>query len=163
MINFFLVVITLMSSLLHPFHVSVCDIEFNEKIKSIQVSQRLFMDDFELALSKRFGINLMIDDNSASQYRDSLIQVYLVENLKLKINGKDWKHVYIGNEIEEDGMWCYIEYEGVKKLNTLEVTSTILLDSFEDQANIIHFSYGDYTKSIKLDRLKKTGTFSVGD
>ena len=56
-------------------------------------------------------------------------------------------------------MWCYIEYKGVKKFKSLELRSTVLTETFDDQANIIHFIYGDYDKSIKLDKLKSTGTF----
>jgi len=160
MINIFLLIISLLSSFSHPFHVSVCDIDFSQASKSIQVSQRVFIDDLEKVLSKKYQINLIIDDKSQAAVRDSLIEAYIFENLQLLVDGKSKKRVYIGNEIEEDGMWCYIEYEGVKKFSSLEVRSTVFLETFEDQANIIHFKYNDYEKSIKLDFAKKSGTFS---
>ena len=159
MINFLLVVGSLLVSLFHPFHVSVCDVEYNEEAKSIQLSQRVFLDDFEQALNKKYKSNLIIDNESTKVFRDSLIQVYLFESIHLSIDGKEKKRVFIGNEIEDDAMWCYIEYKGVKKFKSLELRSTVLIETFDDQANIIHFSYGDYDKSIKLDKLKSTGTF----
>jgi hypothetical protein len=160
MINFLTVVIPLLLSMFHDFHVSVCDVEFNEKSKSIQISQRIFLDDFEQALNKKYGVNLIIDDKSTIAYRDSLIQVYLFESVNLRVDGKEKKRVYVGSEIEEDAIWCFIEYEGVKKYKSITITSTVLLETFEDQANIIHFTYGDKEKSIKLDKLKISGTFT---
>jgi hypothetical protein len=161
MINFLLLISSLFLSLFHPFHVSVCDVEFNEEAKSIQLSQRIFLDDFEQLLNEKYKINLIIDDESTKAYRDSLIQVYLFESISLIIDGKEKKRYYVGNEIEDDAMWCYIEYKGVKKFKSLNIKSTVLLETFEDQANIIHFTYGDYDKSIKLDKLKTTGTFKT--
>ena len=158
MINILLVIGSLILSLFHPFHVSVCDVEYDEEAKSIQLSQRVFLDDFEQALNKKYNTNLIIDDESTKVFRDSLIQIYLFESIHLRIDGKEKKRVFIGNEIEDDAMWCYIEYKGIKKFKSLEIKSTVLIETFNDQANIIHFSYGEYDKSIKLDKLKSTGT-----
>jgi len=118
------------------------------------------LDDFEQALNTRFKINLVIDDKSSETYRDSLVQVYLFEKLHVLVDGKEKKRVFVGSEIEEDALWCYIEYAGIKKFKSLEVRSTLLLETFEDQANIIHFSYGDSEKSIKLDKLRRSGVFT---
>lgn len=159
MINFLPVIISLILSLIHPFHVSVCDVEFNEEAKSIQLSQRIFLDDFEQTLNEKYRVNLVIDDEISKVFRDSLIKVYLFESIQVSVDGKKKKGIYIGNEIEDDAMWCYIEYKGVTKFKSLRIKSTVLIETFEDQANIIHFTYGDYEKSIKLDKLKTTGTF----
>jgi Domain of unknown function (DUF6702) len=159
MLNFLLANILLFLFQIHPFHVSVCDVNFNAEAKSIQISQRLFLDDFEKALNKKFDINLVIDDISTKSYRDSLIQVYLFDNLHLLVDGKEKKRVFVGSEIEENAMWCYFEYLGVKKFRSLKINSTILLETFEDQANIIHFTSGTFEKSIKLDKLKTSGSF----
>lgn len=159
MINIFTIVTTIFFSYLHPFHVSVCDVDFKEESKSIQVSQRIFLDDLEKALNEKYDINIAIDDMSTEAYRDSIIHVYLFETLNLIIDGKVRNRNYIGNEIEEDAMWCYIEYEGIKTFKTLEMTNRVLLETFDDQANIVHFSYGESEKSVKLDKLNFTTVF----
>ncbi|RLD24090.1 MAG: hypothetical protein DRI71_03585 [Bacteroidetes bacterium] len=161
MIHNLLVLIPLFFTQLHPFHVSVCDIEFKKDSKSVQVSQRIFLDDLEQALSKKFKINMIIDDENTMAYRDSLIQVYLLESLSITFDSKEKKRVYIGNEVEEDAMWCYLEYHGVKKISSIEVRSTVLLETFNDQANIIHFKYGEFEKSIKLDQSKIRSIISI--
>lgn len=159
MINFLPIIIALFSCLNHPFHVSVCDVEYNEEAKSIQLSQRIFLDDFEQTLNKKYRTNLVIDNEFSKVYRDSLIKVYLFESIHLSIDGKRKKGIYIGNEIEDDAMWCFIEFKRINKFKSLKIKSNVLIETFEDQANIIHFIYGDYEKSIKLDKIKTIGTF----
>jgi uncharacterized protein involved in tellurium resistance len=148
-------------SALHPFHVSVCDVEINSEAKAVQISQRIFLDDLELTLNNTFGTRLIIDDESTKVARDSLIELYLKDRLIVLIDGKKKTARYLGSEFEQDGIWCYIEIEGVKKVKQVEVTSTILYEEFDDQANIIHFKSGDYEKSVKLDEKNPQVTFEV--
>jgi hypothetical protein len=161
MIHNLLLLIPLFFTQLHPFHVSVCDIEFKRESKSVQVSQRIFLDDLEQALSKTFSINLIIDDENTIEFRDSLIQVYVLEHLDMTFDGSEKKRAYVGNEVEEDAMWCYIEYSGIKKFSTLEIRSTVLLKAFDDQDNIIHLKHGDFEKSIKLDKTNTRSTIII--
>lgn len=161
MIHNFIVLTSLLFTQLHPFHVSVCDVEFKKESKSVQVSQRIFLDDLEQAINKKFNVNMIIDDENTFDYRDSLIQVYVLENLHMTFDGNEKKRAYIGNEVEEDAMWCYIEYSGVKKMSSLEVRSTILLDTFDDQGNIIHFKHSEFEKSIKLDKTNISSTILI--
>jgi len=161
MINLLLVIAQLFFSQIHPFHVSVCDIEFSKHEKSLQLSQRVFIDDLEIALGKKYSLNLDVNDETTTTLLDSLIHVYMLENVHLIVDGKQKNATYIGNEIEGDGMWCYMEYTGIKKLKSLEIRNTVFLETFEDQVNIIHFEYEDYEKSIKLDQTKKFGVFNL--
>ncbi len=145
----------------HPFHVSVCDVEYKPQIHALQVAQRMFSDDLENALNKTYGTSLMLDEESTAALRDSLIQVYVQEHLLFKADGRTLEGRYLGYEFEEDGVWCYIEYADVPPFTSLEVKSTILLEIFDDQDNIIHFKWGEYEKSIKLDNDKKWGLFTI--
>lgn len=163
MLLFTSLILSLFFTPIHPFHVSVCEINFKEETGSIQVSQRVFIDDLEQALNERFSTNLVIDDESTGILRDSLIQIYILENITILIDGKEKNRTYIGNEIEDDALWSYIEYTGIQKLDTLDIRNTILLDIFDDQANIIHFTAGDYEKSIKLDKLRTSSIITVSD
>ena len=145
----------------HPYHISVCDIVHKSDQKTLQVSQRVFLDDLEETLNERFNIMVDVTNPKDPGYRDSLIQVYLFENINITVDGKTKKRTYIGNEIEEDGMWCYIEYLGVKSMNSLEITNTMFFDKFDDQANIIHLKYADKTRSLKLDRATPSSIFQL--
>ena len=158
--SIFIVFFNIMATL-HPFHVSVCDVVVNREAKAVQISQRIFLDDLELALNNSYGMRLLIDDETTSARRDSLIDLYLQEHLKVLVDGKTKTANYLGSEFEEDGIWCYIEIKGVKKVKEVQVKSTILYGEFDDQANIVHFSMGDYEKSVKLDEKNPSATFSI--
>ena len=160
MISLFVVLFKLLG-LVHPFHVSVCDVVVNDAAKAIQISQRIFLDDFELALNNSFDARLIIDEPSTSDLRDSLIAIYLEKHLKIQVNGKEKMGNYLGSEFEEDGIWCYIEIEGIKKVKDVQVISTVLFREFDDQANIIHFSSGTYEKSVRLDDKNPEVIFTV--
>ena len=42
------------SMAIHPFHVSVCEIEFDQKTEALQITQRIFLDDIETWVKKNF-------------------------------------------------------------------------------------------------------------
>ncbi|MCB0494849.1 MAG: hypothetical protein KDC79_01820 [Cyclobacteriaceae bacterium] len=147
-------------SFIHPFHVTVCEIEHDAETKALQVSERMFLDDLEETLDKTYHVRLDIMHPEDKNLRDSLIQDYVLKHLSITVDGKPRKRTYIGHEIEDDVMWCYVEYYGVKKLDNLEITNTVFFDIYEDQSTIVHVSYDGNTKSKRLTRLKPTETFS---
>ena len=161
MINFFILSISFFGSLLHPFHVSVCEVVYSEKDKSLHVSQRVFIDDLEAALNKQFAVSLVIDEKEKQPMRDSLIGLYLNKKLTITVNNKEVNHRYLGSEIEEDGIWCYIEYPGVKKIKSIEFRSSVFLEQFDDQANIVYFQVYDKEKNIKLDKIQSSYIFNL--
>ena len=47
--------VTVLSLLLHPMHVSVTEIEFDEKDKRLEIMMRVFIDDLEVSLRNRLN------------------------------------------------------------------------------------------------------------
>lgn len=144
----------LVSSLaLHPFHVSVCDIEVNAENKSLEISQRIFLDDLENALRKTSGWSTLDIAHPSDQVKfDAILKNYVTSHLSISINGQVETLNYLGYEIEGDAMWCYVEITKVKKVKDIGVKSTILLDSFEDQMNLVHIKKDGETHSLRLNK-----------
>jgi hypothetical protein len=65
--------------------------------------------------------------------------------------------VYLGEEIEADVMWCYIEIPKVKKLERIEVENLLLLETFDDQMNLVHVKAFGATQSLKLYQFNEWG------
>lgn len=147
------------SSLFHPFHVSVCEIEHDYKTKALQISQRVFLDDLEETLNYVYGIQIDIVNPENKHFRDSLIQDYILTHLIITVNGKQHKRSYIGHEIEKDVLWSYIEYYGIKKLKNLSITNTVFFELYDDQNTIVHMKYKGVTKSKRLTQTKPTESF----
>ncbi|MEM6643334.1 MAG: DUF6702 family protein [Bacteroidota bacterium] len=146
--------ILLFSFLLHPFHVSVTDVKYKADQKSLQISSRIFLDDLELALRETSGDQSLdiTDPDDWEQVKTELKQ-YVLERISLEDQkGKVFTLKYVGAEIEEDVMWCYMEIEKVKRLSLIKVTNSILHEIWADQENLVHFRAFDTVKSGRLQR-----------
>ncbi|MFT6972618.1 MAG: hypothetical protein ACI905_002612 [Roseivirga sp.] len=145
----------------HPFHVSVCDMEYDAETKALQISQRIFMDDLGVGLQNFHKIDY-IDTYKPKDIKvlDSLIAEYVKAKLFINIDGKPAQLKFIGSEVEGDARWCYIEIENVEKINKAEVSNLILFESFEDQENIIHMKVNGSLKSYKLNKKEKIHAFN---
>ena len=148
----------------HAFHVSVTDVKFKEDKKAIQISSRIFLDDLELALQDYSG-NTKLDILDEAQWEtvDSLLSVYLLANFKISNAKGQYQINYVGAEREAEVMWCYLEIEKVKKLKEVTIWNNLLISSFPDQENLIHFNAYNKTKSGRCLKGAESKQFSWGD
>ncbi len=156
----FLILLFLFPIELHPYHVSVTEIKFKEEDKTLQISSRIFIDDLEEALmgfTKETKLDILKEENWDKV--NTYLEDYMMMNLEVYDEKKRAEVNYVGAEIDNDVMWVYLEIEKVKKLRTLTITNSILLDTFEDQENIIHFRAFDKVKSTRLTKKKKQELF----
>jgi hypothetical protein len=126
----------------HPMHVSVTEIQYNEKNKSFEIISRIFLDDLELSIrvrAKNESLDLLNPGDGVTT--DQLVNSYLQDHLKVRLDGKTAKMNYIAHEIEDAAMICYLEIEGVKKVKQVEVTNTVIQETHNDQSNLVHITY----------------------
>lgn len=146
--------------LLHPVHVSVTEIEYSEKNKSLQITSRIFIDDLELSIQKQLkqeSLDILQPKNGMTT--DQMVSAYLRDHLKIKLDGKPAKINYIAHEIEDAAIICYLEIENVKKLKSLEVTDDVIQEIHADQSNLVHITFKGPVKSYRLVRDKPTDIF----
>lgn len=145
-------------TMLHPYHVSVGEIVYNEKAEALQISYRIFLDDLELALREASGneeLNIMEDSLLVLQTN----QEYFKRNFKLNINGEPVDYHYLGNEIEDDAMWSYMEITDLKEVPKIALTNRLLIEVYDDQQNIIHFKMAGDKKSFIMNRSKTEAVY----
>ena len=149
---------------LHPFHVSVCDMEYNKEVKALQISQRIFMDDLATGLQAFHKMDY-IDTYKPKdpQKLDSLINEYIQAKIFITIDGKKAKLDYIGSELEGDARWCYIEAKNINAISQLDISNVVLFESFPEQENIVHIKANDKLKSYKLNKKEISHTFKFGE
>lgn len=154
----FEIMITLFCSFLlflHPIHLSVSEINYSEKDKALQITSRIFIDDLETSIRKKLNQpELDILKPTGGQSTDQLVSAYINDHFKVKLDNKPQKLSYLGHEIEDAAIICYIEIEKVKKFKTLEVLNDIIQETHEDQSNLIHVTYKGPVKSLRLLRDK---------
>jgi len=136
--------------LLHPFHVSICEIDHDQKTNALQITHRIFLDDLEEGLNAFYNENLDLLNPKDPNKINRLVEDYLSSRFAVIVNGKVKKIDYLGNEMGKDVMWCYMEITKVKKVNSIEIEDKVLFEVFDDQSNIIHVDYHNQIKSLRL-------------
>jgi hypothetical protein len=149
------------ASMTHPFYVSITDMHYNAKESSIQIAQRLFWDDLEVALSRKYNVAVDIVAQKPDGKLDDLIQEYLLVHNEIYLNGKKQKIEYIGYEIEEDVAWFYMHIENAPKPSTVRIFNSVLTDYFPEQKNIGNFYLSDRPKSVITDKRKPDKTLKI--
>lgn len=141
--------------LLHPFHVSVMNIDHAPEENSLQITLKIFADDLEEALNdERFheeGQPYVDVLNPQDQQRlNQSIEAYLQRHLSIEVNGTEVQPYYLGKEMEGMAMWTYLEVKGIDKIEAVRVKNSLLTEIFDDQINIVHINYRNTVKSMKL-------------
>jgi len=134
----------------HPLHVSTTEVNINAKDKTLEISSRIFSDDFEAILVKLYKQKTDLSNPAMKTQMDALVKKYLLSHLQIKVNGKVVPLNYIGFEIDHEATNIYLEAEKVTTPKSVEVSSTILYDMFDDQMSIVHVVRGITRKSTKI-------------
>ncbi|RBQ05828.1 DUF6702 family protein [Pedobacter miscanthi] len=134
----------------HPLHVSTTEVNFNAKDKTLEVSCRIFSDDFEAILARLYKQKTDLSNPNMKTAMDELVKKYLLSHLQLKANGKAVALSYVGFEIDHEATNIYLEVEKITAIKSVEVNDTILYDMFDDQMSIVHVVKGQVRKSTKI-------------
>jgi hypothetical protein len=153
-----------MSDGVHPIHISVTEINYNEKSKSLQITSRFFVDEMELGIRaqrKEPELDILGPKNGVTTRQ--LITNYLNVHFKIKIDGKPARINFLGYEKEDISFVSYLEIENVKKLKTIEVFNDIITEIHDDQSNLVHVIYKEPVKSVRLthENTSEVFTFST--
>ena len=147
-----LVILPLLSFSAHKYYISLTQIKFSPKEKSVQIIINVFIDDIELALNKDYNIDLQLTTKNELKENDFYFKKYLREKLQLKINTISKEFNYIGKEFDGDLVYFYLEIEDIEKVENIDITNKILIKHFPDQQNLIKSKVLDKNKSELLTK-----------
>lgn len=133
---------------IHKYYISVTQIDFIENKQSVQITSRIFIDDMEKLLRDRYDEGITLSSKDEPKTVDLYIAQYLKEKLRIKINNEVSEIAFIGKAYDADIVRCYLEIEGVKHIETFEVSNRVLFDVFEDQQNIVKTNINEKQKSF---------------
>lgn len=138
------------SFVLHKFYVSVTQIDYVPNKKRIEITSRIFIDDLEKALNKKYKTKLNITSTNEISEAEEYIKAYIKEKIKISINKKPQVIEYLTKEVEGDVIIIYTKIAISKKINTFEVYNSLLTETFQDQQNIVHTNINSNKKSFLL-------------
>ena len=137
--------------LLHPFFVSVTEFNHNQKENILEISCKLFADDFESTLRAQHKTTIDITHPADAKQMETIINDYMQKHLKLKINGKPVSVVFVGYEKEKEAVWCYLQVNNVSAVKTLEVKNDLLYEMYNTQIGIMHAVVSGVRKSTRIN------------
>lgn len=141
----------------HKFYVSITKIEYVKEKKSLQIITKIFTDDIEDALQQRYDSSLYLDSQKETEAVDEAVENYLLQKIKIKVNGQPVQLNYIGKEYDVDMLVAYIEVTEVPELKTIDIENKVLMEIFPEQQNIIHLKTSKSRKSLILDKDEPSG------
>lgn len=146
----FVVSMLLLSSgtLAHEFYMSLTQINFNDKQRSLEISIKIFADDLERALIEKGMEPLFIGTEKEKPNSEEVILAYLQRRFKLEVNGTEVQYNWVGMEITNDfgAIWCYVEVLNVDAVKDISFYNRILTEAFDGQTNVVELLMPSGTK-----------------
>ncbi len=143
----------------HKFYLSLSEIKWNTKEKTMSVSCKLFTDDLEDALLKLYKQKIDLSKSIDNREVEKLLSMYFQSRFMVFVAGKKVDLQFIGFEFEQDAVWCYMESPKVNGKGSIRIENSILYDFLPDQTNMLNvFCNGD-RKSSKMSNPDKISSF----
>ena len=139
---------------LHAIHMSVCEITYNTDTHGLEMTFKLFTNDVEQALEAEGTEKLYLGEKNERKEADRYLGRYLEKNVKIQVNNKSVVWKYIGKEVETDAIWLYAEATEIPPLKTVSITNTLLIQIFDDQANMVHIKTDKEKRVLLLNQAK---------
>lgn len=152
-----LIGILLTSFTLHKFYVGMFHIEYLENKKELRITTRVFIDDINAALEKKFNQKTSIGEVTESEQDVALLQKYFTEKFQLTVNNVSKKYIFLSKEIDNNVVVCYLKIKEVPKIKTLKVENSILVELYPEQQNIIQFTNNGEKSSLLLTEENTSG------
>jgi hypothetical protein len=135
----------------HPFHVSVVEINHNATDKTLEISCKIFTDDFEKVLAQNYKTKVDLTNPPDKKAMDSVVKKYIFSHLTVSVDGKPGALSYLGFEKDAEAVYSYVQVDNVVSVKKVELMNKLMHDMFTDQVNIIHVIVKGERKSTKLD------------
>lgn len=139
----------------HDIHVSVCDID--QKKDRIEVTLKIFFDDLQNSMGLTPGEELP----EGYKGSDALIKEFIKKHFTISINGADQSWEYQESMLSGEAVWTTLHLTSYPTdIKEVGVRSSILIDLFSDQANIVNCSVFGTRQTEALNRKKETIVFT---
>lgn len=143
----------------HPIFMSVTEIEHNTKTKALEISSKIYTDDFEKILRANYKVKVDLANKTKAADMDKYVNDYMQKHLKITADGKLQPLKYIGYERIEDAINIYLEATNISTVKKIDVVNNILYDYKITQISLMHVSVGGNRQSKKLVNPETNASF----
>jgi len=145
----------------HEYYLSVTDVDYIEDQNSIQIISRVFVDDFENVLKKRYQRPFVLIEGNEIEETETYIERYINQKFSVEVDGKSTKLNYLGFKYKDDMVFLFIEINDIKPFSKITIKDEILIDLFKTQKNLIHFTAQNFKQSFILEKDLETKTLHL--
>lgn len=135
---------------IHKFYMAIYQVNFVQNKKRIEITARLFVDDLNLVLEKKYHKKTSLGLPNETPEDEFLMKKYLAEHVIFKINGIKKTFQFVSKEIESNILVCYFKITDVTKINTLEIQNDAFTEQFSEQQNLIQSMIYGQKQSLLL-------------
>ena len=135
----------------HPLYVSVTEINHNATDKNLEISCKIFTDDFEKTLAKIYNKKVDLFNPINKAETDKQVTEYVRKRLLIMLDGKAVPLEFVGFERENDAVWSYFQAAVPVAPKKVEIKNTILYEMYDKEINLMHVSVGGNRKSTRLN------------
>ncbi len=144
----------------HPIFVSVTQIDHNAAAKTLEISCKVFTDDFEQILRKETTAKIDLLNPAFKTAMGPLVNKYIQQHLQIKVNDKNVALQFLGFEQQEEGITSYYQVNDIATVKKVTVADNILYESKPQQMEIIHVTVNGERKSSRLNNPDAAVEFS---
>ena len=144
---------------LHPLFISVTEIEQNSKEGTVEISCKIFTDDFEKTLRMNTKEKVDLLNPALKSQMDKLVNNYIQQHLIVQIDFRQVVMKFIGYEQQEEGITSYFQVDNIASIKKIKVFNNLLYEFNVQQMGIIHAIVNGTRKSSKLNNPEANALF----
>lgn len=147
----------------HKFYISVTNIAYSEKDDALQITTRIFLEDINVVLKQRYGIESNLGNDQESQQDKDYLEKYLRTKFLVEIDAKQVTYDFIGKKYDTDMLICYLEVPKINlpKIKSIAIQNKVLTDIYDEQQNVVHFRINGKKKSFVLLKRDTKGMLNL--
>lgn len=146
------VLIFLCSGLFHPVHISLSTIDIDPETSEINVSIKLFADDFECMVNQKYNTKLKLMEQVDPGQDIYFINRYIDSSFVLSINGKEIAGLdYLRNEMNEGAIWLYYRHECGTRIESVSLINSLMCELYQDQTNLVIITVKEQQNGYRLN------------
>lgn len=143
----------------HPLYISVTEIEHNSKGGTLEISCKIYTDDFEKTLRNTYKTQVDLLNPKETAAMNKLVSEYVTAHLKIALNGKQQVLQFKGYENIEEAIYSYYEIANVPSVKNIAVVNNILYEYKKEQMGFLHVIVNGERKSTRLDNPAEKANF----
>ena len=144
----------------HPIFVSVTEIEHNAVQKTLEISCKLYTDDFEKTIRMHSKEKIDLLNPQVKKQMDVFVNNYIQQHLFLQADGRKIVLQYLGYEQQEEGIVSFFQAINIASPKKLDITNNLLYEYKAEQMGIIHVTINGKRKSTKLNNPNAMASFN---